>query len=365
MNKDFYKRITKAIGLALLNSYDDNFDKELSKLSSVDKLQIYATTLLRWAIKLTGRKGEANVLIFSKNNYYLEHLEQFESLYQYLSDEGSRERMIELLAYRAFGPTRVKLTLNNESYWQGRKDVEQCKLLDTVEFKNFRSNLSLFDLNSYNYDLKLFFVANGIYVDFILQQYNYNDLICVVEGDIVIDAGACWGDTALYFSSLGAKSVYAYEFIPSNLDVFKKNIALNPQYQDRIHVVETPVWNESDIPMSYDDRGPASQIGEPGKYAGSTKTLSIDDLVVKYHLESVDFIKMDIEGAEMPALKGAENTIKRFKPKLAISVYHKPDDMIVIPDYIRSLNANYEFYLDYYTVVGHEIILYAIDRNAK
>jgi len=140
---------------------------------------------------------------------------------------------------------------------------------------------------------------------------------------------------------------------------------LNTQYEGRIHIIEAPVWNKSDVSLSYDDRGPASQVGEPGKYDGTIKTISIDDLVAKYHLVSVDFIKMDIEGAEMSALKGAEETIKRFKPKLAISVYHKPDDMIVIPEYIRSLNAGYKFYLDYYTIVGHEIVLYAINKNAK
>jgi len=366
MSNMFYDKITKSIVQALSHYYDDNFDKELCPPSKRDKLQMIGTKILRGLGKLFGRKNELlNVIVSSDNNYYINNFERFKVLYDVLCDEKSRNRFVELFVFRIFGATKVKLSLNTDAYWQGRREVEKYQLSDTLEVKNFRCNLSLFDLNSCGYDLKLYFATNGIYVDFVLQQYNYRDVVCVNEGDVVIDAGACWGDTALYFASRGAKAVYSFEFIPSNLLVFKKNVALNTQYQDYIHIVEAPVWSESSIPLSYDDRGPASQVADIGKYKGNTKTLSIDDLVKERDLDSVDFIKMDIEGAEMAALKGAEKTIKRFKPKLAISVYHKQDDMIVIPEYIHSLNSNYKFYLDYYTIVGHEIMLYAIDDNEK
>jgi len=365
MNSLYDAKMMRAMRAALMNYYDDNFDTVLVKPSKLDKVQMVATKCLQLLLKMSGRKSNSSMILCSKNNYYLKRMEEFEPLFRSLSDEDSQNRLIELLAFRSFGSTRVKLSLNNEAYWKGRKEVEKYKRSELVEVKNFRCSLSLFDLKDCGYDLKIFFAANGVYVDFILQQYNYNDLVSVKEGDVVIDAGGCWGDTALYFSSRGAKDVYVYEFIPSNLQIFKKNIDLNPQYKDQIHVVDAPVWSESGVVLSYDDRGPASQVADAGKYQSETETLSIDDLVIERGLDSVDFIKMDIEGAEMPALKGAEKSIKRFKPKLAISVYHKPDDMIVIPDYIRSLNPDYEFYLDYYTIVGHEIVLYAIDKYAN
>ena len=53
---------------------------------------------------------------------------------------------------------------------------------------------------------------------------------------------------------------------------------------------------------------------------------------------------MDIEGSELNALQGAEKTIREFRPKLAISLYHKEDDFIVIPDYLKKLNLQYEFF---------------------
>jgi hypothetical protein len=67
---------------------------------------------------------------------------------------------------------------------------------------------------------------------------------------------------------------------------------------------------------------------------------------------------MDIEGAEIPALNGARNTIKKFKPKLAISVYHQWDDLREIPKLIHDIRDDYEFYLDCTTGFGGEAVLY-------
>jgi hypothetical protein len=57
------------------------------------------------------------------------------------------------------------------------------------------------------------------------------------------------------------------------------------------------------------------------------------------------FIKMDIEGSEMEALKGAASTIKNRKPCLAISVYHKPEGIVTIPAFLQNLVPEYKFYL--------------------
>ena len=71
------------------------------------------------------------------------------------------------------------------------------------------------------------------------------------------------------------------------------------------------------------------------------------------------FINMDIEGAELNALKGAENLIKKNKPDLAISVYHYPRHIWEIPLYLKSLNLEYKFYLRNYTSFSYDTIVYA------
>ena len=68
---------------------------------------------------------------------------------------------------------------------------------------------------------------------------------------------------------------------------------------------------------------------------------------------------MDIEGAELNALKGAEETIRAFRPKLAISAYDKDNDLFDLADYLNSLAIGYRFYLDHFTIFHEETILFA------
>ena len=76
--------------------------------------------------------------------------------------------------------------------------------------------------------------------------------------------------------------------------------------------------------------------------------------------EKVSFIKMDIEGAELPALNGAEKIIQRHKPKLAVCVYHKREDLITIPQYIKSIVPEYKFYLRVHFPYASELVLYGV-----
>ena len=69
---------------------------------------------------------------------------------------------------------------------------------------------------------------------------------------------------------------------------------------------------------------------------------------------------MDIEGAELEALKGAQNTIRNYHPKLAISAYHKFEDLFTLPQYIYSLDNSYKFYLRRHSHLAHELVLYAL-----
>jgi FkbM family methyltransferase len=360
---DFYREVFSLWAKAVNNFYPDNFDWEIRRIGVYRRAMILFERLARAAIRAVAR-NEPGVLIVSRQNYFLQNIEKFEHTYELLMDENSRKKFIELLLYKMLGFTKVKLSLNTGKFWAARAGVAAYRRAERIPVNFRNSYLDLYDLSDAGYDLKLFFVNNGIYVDFILQQYNYRDIVCVGPDEVVIDAGGCWGDTALYFAARGAARIFVYEFIPSNIAILRKNLSLNRQYADRISVVEKAVWESSKADLSYQDQGPSSRVAEAGMYSGTTQTLSIDDLVQEQALTRVDFIKMDVEGAEMAALKGAANTIRGYKPKLAISVYHKRDDLILIPAYIQSLNPEYDFYLDYYTIIGDEIVLYAISNHA-
>ena len=69
----------------------------------------------------------------------------------------------------------------------------------------------------------------------------------------------------------------------------------------------------------------------------------MDSYVEQKNLPRVDYIKLDIEGSELEALHGAAKSITRWKPKMAICVYHKPEDLWTLATYIKSLRGDYEF----------------------
>ena len=83
---------------------------------------------------------------------------------------------------------------------------------------------------------------------------------------------------------------------------------------------------------------------------------SIDNVIK----EEVTFIKLDVEGAELRTLMGAAETIKKYKPRLAISIYHKPEDIYEIPLLLMEYRPDYRFYIRHYTSYIWETVLYAV-----
>ena len=76
--------------------------------------------------------------------------------------------------------------------------------------------------------------------------------------------------------------------------------------------------------------------------------------------DKVTFIKMDVEGAELESLRGCKRTIKKYRPKLAICIYHRPEDMIQIPIYIKELVPEYRLYIRHHSNCAWETVLYAM-----
>ncbi|MCU7835983.1 MAG: FkbM family methyltransferase [gamma proteobacterium symbiont of Taylorina sp.] len=301
--------------------------------------------------------------LFYNHNYFLQNLALFEETFISLNDEYSKKRYIEYIVFNTLNSNRYKLNIDLLDAKLKSQSLEQLKIKDEDRRFSNIGDLSLYDLGTLGYDVKVIHNPIGILIDFIYEQYAYKEIFNIQENDIVLDCGGATGDTALYYAAKGAKKVYVFEFIQSNIEMINKQLENNIHIKEKIEIVNKPVWNESNIELSYLEKGNSSRVGAKGVYSKNITTISIDDVVITKNIKQVDLIKMDIEGAEIPALKGSEKTIKKFKPKLAICVYHKPDDLIEIPKYIKSLNPDYEFYFDYYTDIGWEAVLYAIDRN--
>jgi FkbM family methyltransferase len=191
-----------------------------------------------------------------------------------------------------------------------------------------------------------FFLRNGIAI-----QPEY--------GDIVLDLGACLGDTALAFAiAVGEKGqTYSFDPLPRHKIIFKENMRKNPDLASRITFVEKAVSEASDELVGFSQAAAGSRFDTAGLL--KVKTISVDDFVESERLTRVDFIKMDIEGSEHSALLGSRATIERFCPKLAISIYHRPEDLYEIIELIHSIEHRYQMYVEQYTAHDEEVILYA------
>lgn len=311
------------------------------------------------------------VNIQNEKEEILKHLKGLEELYFKLNDPFSKELLIKILTFRLLGNHKVKLPLNTIDYWNQRKSIQNLiHSTETLQTKYHNWTLQLFELTPLKYKLQLFYVPMGISATFLDKQYEYNKIspaIKVKEGDIVIDAGGCFGDTALYFAhEVGEMGhVYTIEFIPSNLEIMSKNINLNETLQKQITIVKHPLWNDSNTSLYYKDQGAASfvSISEESGVTDKVSTITIDNLVIEQKLHKLDFIKMDIEGAEMNALKGAIHSITTFRPTLAIAIYHQISDFVNVMKFINNLNLGYQFYLGHYTINAQETILFAVARE--
>ena len=291
-------------------------------------------------------------------------ISSFEYLFNLLNDEYSKKLLLKVLAYRILGPTKVNLPLNNQKLFDHIEKIEKAVAQESVSVSTSRGEeLHLHELSFLGNQIKLYLNSAAIYSRFFIKGYNFKrNEIKVEKGNVVIDAGACYGDTAIYFACHTGKSgkVYSFEFVKQNIDIFNKNIQLNKKIAPIISLVKMPLWSNSNTEIFVEDEGPGSKaVLEKSQGVSKHKTISIDDFVSKEEIDRVDFIKMDIEGAELHALKGATNVIKKFKPKLAICVYHKVLDCYEIPKFIESLNLGYTFYFDHYSTHNEESVIFA------
>jgi FkbM family methyltransferase len=296
-----------------------------------------------------------------------------EHLFTYLADQPSRDLLIKLMAYRLLGYRHVKLPRNCPEYWEGIDRVISLKTSTPPLPINWRGlSLAEYDTTEIGFNMKLYAGDTGLACMLVQRQYEYSSSEVTIKaetGDIVIDAGACWGETSLYFAhEVGSSgSVYSFEFIPSNLAVLKKNLRNNAHIATNVTIVEHPVWRDSGLVLYYSDDGPGSRVTadhtKHEAWDGTVSTVAIDQFVSGRSLPRVDFIKMDIEGAELAALQGAEESIRKYRPKLAISLYHAPEDFHSIPRYLTGLHLDYAFYLGHHTIYQNETVLYCVPKR--
>lgn len=192
-------------------------------------------------------------------------------------------------------------------------------------------------------------------------QYFEEEIIKLSEHEVFVDCGAYDGDSALVFmEALKRQGVMFYDAI----------LSFEPDYNAYERLCKLGLKNHYCIQGGVADRVSKAEFLEDetagrivvrdGTSLDKENEVCLETIDHVLKSQRVTLIKMDIEGMELAALRGAKDTIQRWKPKLAICVYHKKEDLWEIADYIYRLVPQYKFYMRNYEDTATEIVLYAV-----
>jgi FkbM family methyltransferase len=204
------------------------------------------------------------------------------------------------------------------------------------------------------------------------RMYFEPDIIHLTNDEIFVDTGAFIGDTIQQFITFLSES--------TNTTQYKKIIALEPDSENfkklenrikennwkNIFCHKNGAWNEQKNLIFSEGLDCGSTICIENTTHTHTQVTTRTTIIEANTLDNIigedkaTFIKMDIEGAELNAIRGCVSVIVKHKPKLAISVYHKKEDIYAIPLLLKQLVPSYHFYLRHYTDTAADTVLYAV-----
>jgi FkbM family methyltransferase len=293
--------------------------------------------------------------------FLLKNIDKFHQARMLLADEASKALYDQLLLFRVLGHLHVRLPFNNPKNRQQVATAHQFRVRGTEDVGMF-GPLSIFRVPRDGHDIWIKGWEGNVTWTFLYRQYFFDRdgvQIAPSPGDLVIDAGGCFGDTALNFADVVGESghVYVFDPLPKHCAIMREAIAMNPSLTPRITVLLAGL---SDLVNDAEEL-PQDNVINPGAriVMDQMPTTTIDETVARYNISRLDFIKMDIEGSELSALTGGESSIRKWRPKLAISLYHRPEDFFSIPLWIDGLGVGYRLFLDHFTIHSEETVLYA------
>ena len=179
-----------------------------------------------------------------------------------------------------------------------------------------------------------------------LNPCGYFDIVTPRNKSVIIDIGAYNNTSPMfaYYSPHG--TIYAFE--PQD-EIYRCNVELAKVYPN-IRPIKAGAWSVTgSVAFDIRDCLLGGTAGSHVSAQGTSKieVCALDDFVSRHNVGPVDFIKIDAEGAEIEVLKGARDTIARYKPDLAVSLYHEPEHLFRIPFLIKELYDGYKIYVSH------------------
>ena len=183
----------------------------------------------------------------------------------------------------------------------------------------------------------------------------FNELTKEKRKGAFVDCGAYDGMSAVDYMKFMNQECLVYAFEPDKGNY--QNLVKKMEKRSNFICLNKGCYSSEKM-LSFVSNGDASCLQETGNEMVEVTT--VDKTVGD---ETVAFIKMDVEGAELEALKGARKVIERDMPVLAISAYHRQEDLITLLPYISNLcsgSERYHLYLRHHSVIQSELVIYAI-----
>lgn len=290
-------------------------------------------------------------------NYYRKFATNGQNLIVYGAGELGRTRYI----------FNKYLNLNDIYCFCDRDETKQkkCfygkKVISPNELVTNYKNYYVLIESNYCYDeIYNWLVSNGFPKENIIYhaqkgvQYFDYEYLQFSDEEVMVDGGCYDCETITIFRDKvkNYKKIYAFE--PDGINYEKCKSAIEKDNLKNIEMINAGLWKETGTISFAGGNGGSSRITNECDNE-QVRVFAIDDICK----EKVTFIKMDIEGAELEALHGARNTIKKYKPKLAICIYHKDEDVLDIQNYLMELVPEYRFGIRHYSDYAWETVLYA------
>jgi len=277
-----------------------------SPFSAIDRVESYGLDTCHYFDLLRHFPNTLKPVVFNEsfNEAFIRNSEKFEWLYGCLADEISKNTYQKIINFRR--------SINLE-YLRGFKNLEK----------------------------------NQYFEDF----FRFNSV-----GEVFVDIGCFDGYTSIQFIARcpNYRSVYAFEPDPTNFQICQNN--LGPY--SNIFLRQFGVGGTREA-LRFSSAGSASSLSLAGELTIQLERL---DILVE---EVPTFIKMDIEGGELSALRGAKKLITTHLPRLAICVYHRPDDFWAVPELILGWGCQYDLFLRHYTESIYETVMYFIPKKGQ
>jgi len=206
---------------------------------------------------------------------------------------------------------------------------------------------------------RLWFDFKGLLPPVNYEQYFPSDLFRLSLNDCFVDCGAYNGDTLqnfLKYQNQFVGKVIAIEPDPINYKALQEYITTLPAgIKQRITTLQF-ASGDYRKKIRFTAEGKASSGANVGG-ALEVECVPLDELLKD---EAPTFIKMDIEGDELASLIGAQETLRRCTPLLAICVYHRQQHLWQIPNFIHPVSSSYRFFLRPHNEEGWDLVCYAI-----